>query len=184
MNTPSTPSVAELLELRLRRGPCSRPAGTPCRSAASRRAPAEPAACARATRSVGGAQGAVRVDRHDEPLLRARCRRRTSRCPSAPPRRPSRAAHELNEPHAGLLAQLAQVAALERLDEDRRLAPVPAVLVERREQLLLERQADAAEIGRDASSPGRCRSSGRSSRPSCCASSITSSNVGTSNWPS
>ena len=110
-----------------------------------------------------------------------RCRRRSRRCPSAQRRRPSAAHRSRAESRrtAVFFRSCAQVARLERLDEDRRVPAVPAMLRERREQLLLERQPDAAEVGRvlgfgiDADRPVRARAR------AVCASSITSSNVGT-----
>src|SRR5438132_4972268 len=55
---------------------------------------------------------------------------------------------QLNEANAGLPAELAQVVRLERLNEYRRVAVVPPVRGERRQQSIFERQADAAEIAR------------------------------------
>ena len=59
-----------------------------------------------------------------------------------------RAADELHEANLGLRAKRPEILLLERLDEHRRVAPVPAVFAERGEQRLLQRQLDVAEIGR------------------------------------
>src|SRR5476649_301088 len=55
---------------------------------------------------------------------------------------------QLNQPDARLLAQRAEVRRFERLDEDGRLAAVPAVCAQPLEQTTLERQPDALEVAR------------------------------------
>jgi len=54
---------------------------------------------------------------------------------------------QLHQPHARLAAQVAQVGGLEGLDEDRRVAVVPARTRQRVEQTVFQRQADLLVVG-------------------------------------
>ena len=90
----------------------------------------------------------VTVDWNDESFLRTETVGVLGDALQAVPVGHRRGTDQLNKPDVCLLPQVAQVALLERLDEDRGVPTIPASRSQRFDERLLERQLDAPKVRR------------------------------------